>query len=60
MKRDYSKVEVKNRAREYAGAIIENLEFPHNWFDDILEEDWNIVTEEFEKIAKTLYKKAGR
>lgn len=59
MKRSYTKDELRKRARSFAGGNVQNLEFPHEGFDDVHEDDWDIVMKEFEKIAQKLFKSAG-
>lgn len=59
MKKSYTKLQLKRRARSYAGGNVQNLEFPHDGFEDVDPEDWGTVMEEFERIAQKLYVSAG-
>lgn len=58
MKKTYTAIELRRRARSFAGGNVQNLEFPHDGFDNVDEDDWSIVLDEFEKIAQRLYKSA--
>lgn len=57
-KKTHTVTELRRRARSFAGGNVQNLEFPHDGFSDVHADDWDIVMDEFEKIAQRLYKSA--